>query len=103
MSLMLAKKFGLQLDVTRLVYTMDVTETSGDGEVWGNWGEGIVDVEDVLGLCVKGVVVNILVVNTVLLASSDADFLELKSDLYDMIRISYYLPSRAIASLGQHA
>jgi len=73
---MLAKKFGLQLDVTRLVYTMDVTETSGDGEVWGNWGEGIVDVEDVLGLCVKGVVVNILVVDTVFLTTGNTDFLK---------------------------
>ena len=93
----------MELYVTGLVNTVNITESSGDGEVWGDRGKSLVNGKDVLWLGVERVVVNILVVNTVLLASSDADFLELKSDLYDMIRISYYLPSRAIASLGQHA
>jgi len=66
----------LQLDVTRLVYTVNVTETSGDGEVWGDWRKSLVNVKDILWLCVEGVVVNILVVDTILLATSDTDFLE---------------------------
>ena len=35
--LVLAEKLWVELDVTWLVDTVDVTETSGDGEVWGDW------------------------------------------------------------------
>lgn len=52
---------------------MDVSETSGDGEVGADGLEGLDDGQDVLGLGVEGVVVNILVVDTVLLTTSDAD------------------------------
>ena len=76
MSLVLAKKLGLQLDVTWLVNTVNVTETSGNGEVWGDRRKGVVDVKDILGLCVEGVVVDIFVVDTILLTTSDTDFLE---------------------------
>ncbi|KAI6758907.1 hypothetical protein HG531_014047 [Fusarium graminearum] len=71
--LVLAEKLGVELDVARLVNTVDVTKASGDREVGGDGGESVVDVEDILGLSVERVVVNILVVNTVLLTTSDAN------------------------------
>lgn len=73
--LVLAEELGVELDVTWLVDTVDVTETGGDGEEWGDGGEGLVDGKDVLGLGVEGVVVNILVVDSVLLTTGDTDFL----------------------------
>ena len=71
--LVLAEKRWLELDVSWLVDTVDVSETGGDREVWGDWGEGLVDVEDVLWLGVEGVVVDVLVVDTILLTSGDTD------------------------------
>lgn len=71
--LVLAEKLGVQLDVTGLVDTVDVTETGSDGEVGGDGGEGVVDLEDILGLGVEGVVVDILVVDTVLLTTGDTN------------------------------
>lgn len=71
--LVLAEQLGVELDVAGLVDTVDVAEASGNGEVGGDGGEGVVDVEDVLGLGVEGVVVDILVVDTVLLTTSDAN------------------------------
>lgn len=73
--LVLAEELRMQLDVSWLVDTMNVTETSRDGEVWGDRGESLVDGQDVLRLSVKRVVVNILVVNTILLTTSDTDLL----------------------------
>lgn len=72
-SLVLGEKLGVELDVSGLVNTVDVTETSGDGEVGGDGGEGVVDVEDILGLSVERVVVDILVVDTILLTTGDTD------------------------------
>ena len=37
------EQFGVQTDVTGLVDTVDVTETSGNGEVRADGGEGLVD------------------------------------------------------------
>jgi hypothetical protein len=71
--LVLAQKLGVELDVAGLVDTVNVTEASGNGEVRGDGRQGVVDVEDVLGLGVERVVVNILVVDTVLLTTSDAN------------------------------
>lgn len=71
--LVLAEKLGVKLDVAGLVDTVDVTKASGDGEVGGDGGEGVVDVEDVLGLSVERVVVNILVVDTILLTTGDTN------------------------------
>lgn len=73
--LVLAEELWVKLDVAGLVDTVDVTETSGDGEEGGDGGEGLVDGKDVLGLGVEGVVVNILVVDSVLLTTGDTDFL----------------------------
>lgn len=73
--LVLAQKLGVQTDVAGLVDTVHITETSGNGEVGADGGESVVDGQDVLGLSVQGVVVNVLVVDTVLLTTSDTDFL----------------------------
>lgn len=71
--LVLLEQTRLELDVAGLVNTVDVTETSGNGEVGGDFRELLVDVQDVLGLSVEGVVVNILVVDTVLLTTGNTD------------------------------
>ena len=65
----------MQLDVAGLVDAVDVAETGGDGEVGGDGGEGLVDVEDVLRLSVEGVVVDVLVVDAVFFSAGDANFL----------------------------
>ena len=75
--LVLAEELGVELDISWLVDTMNVTETSGDREVWGDWLESLVDGKNILRLCIKGVVVNILVVDTILLPTSNADFLKM--------------------------
>ena len=70
---MLAEKLGVELDVTGLVDTVDVTESSGDREVGGDGRKGSVDIVDVLGLSVETSVVDTSVVNTVLLTTGDTD------------------------------
>jgi hypothetical protein len=74
--LVLAKKLRVKLNITWLVDTMNVTETSSNGEIRRDWRKGFVDSENVLRLSVERVVINILVVDTVLLTSSNSDFLD---------------------------
>ena len=76
------EQFGVQTDVTGLVDTVDVTETSGNGEVRADGGEGLVDGQDVIGLGVERVVVDVLVVDTVFLTTGDTDFLFMISVLF---------------------
>lgn len=64
----------LTLDVSGLVDTVDVAKAGGDGEERRDGRQLLVDVVDVLGLSVEGVVVDVLVVDTILLSSGDADF-----------------------------
>ena len=71
----------MESDVAWLVDTMDVAETSSNREVWRDGAERLVDLVDVLWLGVQRVVVYILVVDTVLLATSDAN-LHLKELLH---------------------
>lgn len=73
--LVLLEKLWVEFDVSWLVDTVHVSETGGNGEVWGDWSEGLVDVEDVLWLSVKRVVVDVRVVNSILLTTGDTDFL----------------------------
>ena len=54
---------------------MYVTETCGNGEVGADLLESGPDLVDVLGLSVQGVIVNVLIVDTVLLSASNTDFL----------------------------
>ena len=73
--LVLAEELWAKLDVAGLVDTVDVTESSGNGEVRGDLGQSLVDLVNVFGLGVEGVVVDRLVVNTVLLTTGDTNLL----------------------------
>lgn len=73
---MLAKELRVKLNISWLVDTVDITETGSNGEVWRDWGKSLVDCKDILGLGVERVVVNVLIVNTILLTTSDSDFLK---------------------------
>ena len=73
--LVLAEELRVQFHVSGLVDAVHVSETGGDAEVGGYGGEGLVDVEDVFGLGVEGVVVDVFVVDAVFFAAGDADFL----------------------------
>jgi hypothetical protein len=73
--LVLGEQLGVELDVAGLVDTVDVAEASGNGEVGADGSEGVLDGQDILGLGVEGVVVNVLVANTVLLTTGDTDLL----------------------------
>jgi len=68
-----SEDLGPELDVTRLVNSVNVTESGSDGKVGGDLGERLVDVEDVLRLGVQAGVVDVRVVDTVLLSSGDTD------------------------------
>ena len=77
----------VELDITGLVDAVDVTESGSDGEVGRNGGQSLVDGKDVLGLGVKRVVVDILVVDTILLTSSDTNFLGILSVFFSKLMI----------------
>jgi hypothetical protein len=66
----------MKLNISGLVDTVNVAEGGGYGEVGGDWRQGLVDVEDVLRLGIKRVVVDILIVNTILFTASDTNLLE---------------------------
>jgi hypothetical protein len=69
----------VQLHVARFVNTMNVSEAGSNRKVRANFGESGPDVVDIFGLCVKRVVVNIFVVDTILFTTSDANFLAMIS------------------------
>ena len=73
MGLVAAQTLGAELDVAGLVDTVDVAEAGSDGEVGRDLAEILDDVLDILGLGVEGVVINVLVVDTILLATSDTN------------------------------
>lgn len=109
--LVLGQELGVKSDVAWLVDAVDVAEASGNGEVRADGSKSVVDVEDVLGLGVERVVVNVLVVDTILLATSDADFLSFTLETIQQKQEQQNWtgldrtnsPSRATASWGQHA
>jgi hypothetical protein len=71
--LVLEQKLWVKLDIAWLVHSVDVSECSGDGEVRANLGQSRVDLVDILRLSVEGIVVHVLVVDTILFATSDTD------------------------------
>lgn len=73
--LMFAEEFWMQLYISRLVYSVDISESGGDGEVGADFRQGLVDVIDVLRLSVQGIVVNFLIVDAVLFATGYSDLL----------------------------
>ncbi len=101
--LVFGKKFRVKFDVTRLVNAMDIAKTSSNGEVWRDWRKSLVDGENILWLSVEGVVIDILVVNAILFATSDANLLELYVRYARLNGLAQALPSQAIASWAQHA
>jgi hypothetical protein len=74
--LVLPEEFRVKLDITRLVDTVNIAETSSDREVWGDGGEGLVDREDIFGLGVEGIIVDVLVIDAILLAAGDTNLLQ---------------------------
>src|SRR5690349_939941 len=85
---MLAEKLGVELDVTRGIDTVDITESGGNREEIGDLGKGVVDIENVLGLGVERSVVDLRVIDTVLLASSNTDLhLEMAVDLGHALKV----------------
>lgn len=74
-SLVLAKEFRVKLDVARLINTVNIAEASSDAEIWGDFDQCGVDVVNIFGLGVKGIIVNIFIVNTIFLTASDSNFL----------------------------
>ena len=73
--LMLSEELRMQFNVSGLVHTMDISESRGDRKVGRNRGKSFVNLVDIFGLSVKGVVVDTSVVNTVLFTPGDTDFL----------------------------
>ncbi len=71
---------------------MDISESCRDREIWADFGQSRPDVVDVFGLCVKRVVVNIFVVDTVFFTTSDPNFLSIVSITQCLSRsLSYHL------------
>ena len=99
--LVFGEQFWVQAHVAGLVDAVHVAEASGDGEVRTDRGEGVVDGEDVLGLGVEGVVVDVFVVDAVFFTAGDTDFLHLLALVNKPGRKGKRLPSRATASWEQ--
>mmetsp|Transcript_16018 Transcript_16018/g.36590 ORF Transcript_16018/g.36590 Transcript_16018/m.36590 type:complete len:354 (+) Transcript_16018:1312-2373(+) len=69
-----AEDVGPELNISRLVHSVNVSEGGRDGEHGvGDGSQGLVDLPDLVRLRVEGGVVNILVVHTVLLTTSDSE------------------------------
>jgi hypothetical protein len=62
--LVFAEEFGLEADVAWFVDTMDVSESSGDREVWSNGSESRIHIPDILWLSIQGSIIDTSVVNT---------------------------------------
>jgi hypothetical protein len=71
-----AQQLWVKLDITWLVDTVNISEAGGYGEVWRDRRQGFINVEDILRLGIKRVVVDILIVDTILFAASDTDLLK---------------------------
>ena len=86
--LVLTEKLGVEPDVTRLVYTVNIAKGSGNAEIGGDLAESLVNVPDVLRLRVEGRVVNVLIVHTVFFTTSNADLhLEPDTDLSHTLEV----------------
>jgi hypothetical protein len=70
---MLLEKIGMELHISRLINTMDVSKSSGNAEIGSDIDEGLVDVVHVFRLSVQAGVVDTGVVDAVLLPTSNAD------------------------------
>ena len=98
-NLVLVQELGVELDVTRLVNTVDVTESGGNAEVGANLGEGIVDIPDILGVSVKLGVIDASVIDTIFLTTSDTD-LHIEPEARGAMRLKYSTQMAMFFSLG---
>lgn len=73
--LVLVEQFRMEFDVSRLIDTVDVAEARSDREVRADLLEGSVDLVNILGLRVEGVVVDVFVVDAILFTTSNSNFL----------------------------
>jgi hypothetical protein len=62
--LMFAEKFRLETDIAWFVHTMDVSESSGDREVWSNFRKSLIHIPDILWLGIQGSIIHAGVVDT---------------------------------------
>ena len=65
----------MELDVAWLVHTVDIAKGGSDGEVGADGSKSGIHVVDIFGLGVERGVVDVLIVDTVFLTTSDTDFL----------------------------
>lgn len=72
----------MKFDIPWLVDTMDVPKGGGNRKVRGNGGEGFVDFKNILRLSVKCIIVNVFIVNTIFLTTSNSNFLNRWSAFY---------------------
>ena len=99
---MLLQQFWVKLDVAWLVHTVHIAKSSRDGEIWADLLQSVVDLPDVFGLRVQGVVVDIFVVHAIFFTASNANFLRYVSRVPRM-NVSCCLPFQATASWVQLA
>ena len=71
---MVTQDFWFQLNVTWFVNTVDVTESSSNGEVWSNWVQSFVNLEDGFSRSVQSIFFNVFVVDTIFFTTSDTNF-----------------------------
>jgi len=72
--LVLFEKLRVQLNIARLIDAVHVAKTGGDGEIRADGAQSLVDLVDIFWLRVQASVVDGLVVDTIFLATSDANF-----------------------------
>lgn len=80
-SLVLSEARGLESDIARLVDTVDISESGGNGEHGSNFGELLVHSKDLFGAGVELFGIDSLVVDTILFSSGDSN-LHLEPDLH---------------------
>jgi len=61
---MFAKEFRMETDVARFVDTMNVSESSSDGEIGTNFREIVIYIPNIFWLSIQRSVINSSIVNT---------------------------------------
>lgn len=65
----------MELNIPRLIYSVNVSEPSCNREVWRNRYKCIINFVDILRLSVESSIVDTSIVNTILFTTSDTNFL----------------------------
>jgi len=86
--LMLIEEIGMEVHVSRLINTMNVSESSSDAEIGPDCAESLVNVKNVFRLSVQAGVVNSGVVDAVFLTTGDTNLhLEPETNGYHALEI----------------